>query len=163
MKPKTYGFLFTGLMVGSLVLAACGEKDAAHDHSMHGKDNEQYEASASMTEMPAFLAKYTDNTQTTYTLVREVKEELKMLNCYCGCMDYDNAHDSLFRCFIASEEEGEVTWTDHGAQCGICLEELKDTARLKSEGKSIEEIQKFIDDKYAPDGAPTSSEVHPVI
>lgn len=161
MKTKWYGTLFAGLVIGSLALSACGQKEAGHDHTMHGKESEQYEASASLIEMPEFLTKYTDNTQATYALVGQVKEELKMLNCYCGCMDYESAHDSLYRCFIASEETGEVTWTDHGAQCGICLEELRDTVELTSEGKSIEEIQTFIDDKYAPEGAPTSSEVHP--
>ncbi|MDO7905992.1 PCYCGC motif-containing (lipo)protein [Paenibacillus sp. JX-17] len=172
MKRRTYGFMITGVLAASLALAACSQgggdvsKTAAlsQDHyGMHGKDSEQYETTASAAQMPAFLAHYTDRTQASYKTVDSLKEVLKYINCYCGCMDYeDHAHDSLYRCFVAENTNGEIKWTDHGAQCGICLEELNEVNQLHAEGKSVQEIQKAIDAKFKGEGKKSSSEVHPI-
>ncbi|PAD78931.1 PCYCGC motif-containing (lipo)protein [Paenibacillus campinasensis] len=136
------------LAITGMLLAACGGKPSALEHH-HGAESERYETTASLTEMPTFLSSYTDNTQATYAAVGELEAILKEIKCYCGCMDEQHGyHDSLYRCFIAETADGEVTWTDHGAQCGICLTELQDAKRLNEEGKSLDEIKQFIDDKY---------------
>lgn len=134
-----------------LLLSGCGGKESALSHQ-HGADSEQYETTSSIDVMPKLLSVYTDNTQASYAAVGSVEEILKELKCYCGCMDNDKVHDSLHRCFIAEKNEDGVKWTDHGAQCGICLSELQDAKRLNEEGKSIEEIKTFIDNKYKGTG-----------
>lgn len=136
------------LAISGMLLAACDGKESALEHH-HGAASERYETTASITEMPTFLSSYTDNTQATYAAVGELEAILKEIKCYCGCMDGQHGyHDSLYRCFIAESNGDEVKWTDHGAQCGICLTELQDAKRLNDEGKSIQEIKQFIDDKY---------------
>lgn len=144
---RTRAILFT-FVISGMLLTACGGKESAAGHQ-HGADSERYETTASLTVMPEFLSNYTDNTQATYATVGELEDIIKEIKCYCGCMDEETGyHDSLHRCFIAENKDGEVKWTDHGAQCGICLTELQDAKRLHDEGKSVEEIKEFIDNKY---------------
>ncbi|MGM1046944.1 MAG: PCYCGC motif-containing (lipo)protein [Bacillota bacterium] len=143
---RAHSILITGL-VGMLLLSGCGGKPSASTHH-HGLDSEKYETTASVTVMPELLSVYTDNTQASYATVGDLEDILKELKCYCGCMDDGKLHDSLHRCFIAEKNDDGVKWTDHGAQCGICLSELQDAKRLKDEGKTIEEIKNFIDNKY---------------
>ncbi|NMO95357.1 PCYCGC motif-containing (lipo)protein [Paenibacillus lemnae] len=142
---KARAFAASG-MIAMVLLSGCG-KDSGSSHA-HGPDTETYETTASYKVMPELLSVYTDNTQATYAYVGELEAVLKELKCYCGCMDEDSLHDSLYRCFIAEKSEDGVKWTDHGAQCGICLSELQDAKRLNDEGKSIEEIKTYIDNKY---------------
>ncbi|WP_054958020.1 PCYCGC motif-containing (lipo)protein [Paenibacillus dakarensis] len=145
MKRAAY-LLITG-MIGILLLSGCGGKNSASSHE-HGLDSEKYETTSSITVMPKFLSVYTDNTQASYASVGEIEDILKDLKCYCGCMDNGKLHDSLHRCFIAEKNDDGVKWTDHGAQCGTCLSELQDAKRMNDEGKSMDEIRDFIDNKY---------------
>lgn len=145
---RSSSLLITG-MIGMLLLSGCGGKQSAMSSHDHGLDSERYETTSSVTVMPELLSVYTDNTQASYKAVGELEDILKELKCYCGCMDDDQKlHDSLHRCFIAEKNEDGVKWTDHGAQCGTCLSELQDAKRLNDEGKSVDEIRDFIDNKY---------------
>ncbi|MFB9327172.1 PCYCGC motif-containing (lipo)protein [Paenibacillus aurantiacus] len=130
------------------ILSACGggDKNGAH---LHG--TELVETTASYAAMPGFLKDYTDLTQSLYAQVGSATDIMKQINCYCGCMDDEGEqHDSLYRCYIMDAKEGEITWTNHSASCGICMQELQDIVKLKGEGKSVDEIRQFIDDKYKP-------------
>ncbi|TYP73778.1 PCYCGC motif-containing (lipo)protein [Paenibacillus methanolicus] len=133
------------------ILSACGgsKEDGAH---LHG--NELIETTASYQTMPGFLSDYTDLTQSLYAQVGGAADIMKQINCYCGCMDYEeDVHDSLYRCYIMDAKEGEITWTNHSASCGICMQELQDIVKLQGEGKNVDEIRTFIDDKYKPSTA----------
>lgn len=134
-------------LASALLLSGCGgDKETSHQHE--NGTYEQYETTASIDVMPKLLSVYTDHTQNLYAAVEDVENILKEVKCYCGCMDNSAIHDSLHRCFIAGQDEKGVKWTDHGAQCGTCLAELEDAKRLKDEGKSLQEIKDFIDNKY---------------
>lgn len=143
-------FPWFALLTASLILTAgCGNGGKA-GHIRHGSNGEKLET-VSVREMPSFLANYTDSTQNLYTQVENVADIMKEVYCYCGCMDYANdPHDSLYRCFVVEHTGEEVTWTSHGAECGICIEELRDILQLKKQGKPNEEIIQFIEDKYNP-------------
>lgn len=131
------------------ILTACGKASNNGTH-MHG--SETFETTESFDQPPAFLADYSNLTRTLYAEVGSVKDILKQINCYCGCMEEeDKMHDSLYRCYIAEEKDGKVTWTDHSAGCGICLEEVQDIVKLHKEGKSVDQIRQAIDDKFKPD------------
>ncbi|QCT03459.1 hypothetical protein E6C60_2747 [Paenibacillus algicola] len=135
-------------VLASLLLSGCaGAGKDNHDSDSHGAHSENYEITASYDIMPQLISVYTDNTQAAYGDVGALKEILKEMKCYCGCME-DNDHDSLLRCFVADEREEGIQWSDHGALCGICLSELQDVKRLHGEGKTVEEIRSFIDKKY---------------
>lgn len=73
-----------------------------------------------------------------YAAAKQCPEICAKLFCYCGC-DHVDGHGSLLDCFTCV----------HGADCQICQEEAVDALRLKQEGKSLGEIQKYIDKHYA--------------
>lgn len=74
-----------------------------------------------------------------YEAARKIPEVCCKLFCYCGC-DIQDDHTSLLECFVS----------DHSVSCSICLDEALQALRLKNEGKSITEIQKWIDHNFAP-------------
>lgn len=59
-----------------------------------------------------------------YTIAREIPETLAQVPCYCHC-DRSKGHKSLHSCFI----------DDHGANCGICMNEAMAAYKLKKEQK----------------------------
>jgi hypothetical protein len=73
-----------------------------------------------------------------YAAAKACPEICAKLFCYCGC-DHTDEHSSLLDCFTCV----------HGVDCEICQEEAIDALRLKTEGKSLAEIQKYIDYQYA--------------
>jgi len=58
------------------------------------------------------------------------------------------SHRSLYNCFIQNQESNGIYWTEHGANCGICLQELEDVIKLKKEEKSDDQIIEFINEAY---------------
>jgi len=139
----------TALLAGGLVLAACGGGGSkAGEPHRHG--NETWEKEASLKDMPSFLDDYSGRTRHLYSVVGKYEEVMKTVNCYCGCMDYEDAHDSLHRCYIAEHDETGVTWTDHSGQCGICTEELAKIEEWTKAGKTKEEIQQLIEQNFNP-------------
>lgn len=146
------GFILA--VMALLIVAGCGTDSgstgAAHNH--HGYDGERYETTVSHNKLPSFLKDFSRRTNDLYAEVGNYEELLRSLDCYCGCMTYDEVHDSLYRCYVASRDENGVTWTDHSTSCGICLGEFEDAIKLAKQGKSNEEIRQAIDDKYKPRG-----------
>ena len=139
---------FALLLLLFLVLSGCGSTRADHVHHSGLPDN--IETTADAHTLPSFLNNYTETTKQFYAQVPEIAHILQELNCYCGCMEYDVPHDSLFRCFIAGVDDNGVHWTDHGASCGICLMEVRDAIKMAAEGKSVDDIKQHIDATYGP-------------
>lgn len=145
------------MLAGFLIVAGCGsEKDSAggsgHDHGMT-TDGELHESTSGPDELPAFLLNHTNRTIDIYGDAHKYRDVLRHLNCYCGCMQANDPHDSLLRCFIVDVKgDGSVVWTDHGANCGICKMEVEDAVALAKQGKSVDEIRDAIDAKFKPAG-----------
>ena len=147
------GFIL--VVMGLILLAGCGKEDGGSEHSGHtgmDTDDERYETTASYKALPSFLVDYTDHTSDLYAAVGAHEDILKQLNCYCGCMTASPAHDSLYRCYVASRTEDGVEWTDHSANCGICKMELEEVIKLAKQGKSVDEIRAAVDAKFKPAG-----------
>ena len=148
------------MLAGFLIVAGCGSgKDASggsgHNHEGHvmTTDGELHETTSGPDELPAFLLNYANRTVDLYAKVYDYMHILQHLNCYCGCMEANDPHDSLLRCFLVDvHDDGAVTWTDHGANCGICMMELQDAVTFAKQGKSADEIRDAIDAKYKPAG-----------
>lgn len=158
MRIRKYRLLMLAmatLLLATAFLAGCTSNEQEHEdenlaqnHADHNPNYEQFETTDGPDVMPAFLAKYTDSTQELYTEVLKYEDILTKVKCYCGCMDYEDAHENLFRCYILDKNANGVTWTDHGAGCGLCMLELKEVKKLSDEGKSDQEIIDYIDGKY---------------
>jgi len=148
------------LLAAFLIVAGCGGgKDSAggsagsgHDHGMT-TEGDLLETTSGPDELPSFLLNYTNHTADLYAAAYQYREILRHINCYCGCMQLDNPHDSLLRCYIAEvRADGSIVWSDHSAACGICKMELEDVMVLAKQGKSTDEIRYAIDAKYKPAG-----------
>jgi hypothetical protein len=147
------------MLAGFMIVAGCGSDRAGHagggndhDHRMT-TEGELHETTSGPDELPAFLLNYANRTVDLYGDAHKYMHILQHLNCYCGCMEANDPHDSLFRCFIVDvKEDGSVIWTDHGANCGICMMELQEAVTLAKQGKSVDEIRDAIDAKFKPVG-----------
>ncbi|KIL36956.1 hypothetical protein SD71_04390 [Cohnella kolymensis] len=152
MKAKWLLALPASVLACGIALAACGGggSDAHGGPERHG--NENWEREASLAVMPSFLDKYASRTKHLYSIVGEYQDIMKSVNCYCGCMEYESdAHQSLLRCYVASQNADGVVWTDHSGHCGICTEELAKIEQWSKEGKTPDEIRQLIDDNFKPD------------
>lgn len=81
---------------------------------------------------------YVGQVKAGYAAAREIPEICAKLFCYCGC-DLTDCHGSLLDCFTS----------DHGVDCHICQEESILALKFHRKGKSLSDIQKFIDKRYA--------------
>ncbi|MFC5529172.1 PCYCGC motif-containing (lipo)protein [Cohnella yongneupensis] len=147
MKAKWLLALPTALLTCGIVLVACGS-GGSH---VHATNSETWEQEASLADMPSFIDNFSVRTKHLYAIVGQYEELMKTVNCYCGCMEYeDDPHVGLFRCYVASKTEDGVTWTNHSGLCGICTEELADIEKWSKEGKSDEEIRQLIEQNFNP-------------
>jgi hypothetical protein len=150
MNAKWLLALPAAVLACGIVLAACGGAgNDAHGPERHG--NENWEREASLAVMPSFLDKYASRTKHLYSIVGEYQDIMRLVNCYCGCMEYeDDPHQSLLRCYVAKQDADGVVWTDHSGQCGICTEELVKIEQWSKEGKTPDQIRQLIDDHFKP-------------
>lgn len=85
--------------------------------------------------MPA--SRYTGAAKRAYAAANADPALAKALFCYCGC-DKQKRHKSLIDCFRS----------DHGAHCGICMDEMIRAAGYKKQGLSNKAIAKKIDFEF---------------
>jgi len=85
-----------------------------------------------------------------YAFAQENMALFKKVTCYCGCQSPSSAgHTSLSDCFVDKiKDNGQIVYSEHGANCHICVNEATDTKQWFGEGKSYEQIAKSIDAKY---------------
>ena len=74
-----------------------------------------------------------------YKAAAEIPDVLAGVRFYCGC-DKSQGHRNLLDCFV----------DDHGATCNHCVNEALDAHALFMTGTPLEEVRKFIDNKYGP-------------
>lgn len=137
------------------LLAACGMADNDKNGAAHLHGSETWEETSSVTTLPGFLTNHTKLTAELYSEVHSHAHLLSGIPCYCGCMkgtEIDEPHDSLLRCYWAEHpaDDGSVIWTDHSTSCGICKKEMEEVIALSKQGKTADEILKYIDENYKP-------------
>ena len=136
----------------TIILGACGNTQEASERE--GDEHAQHvtgdlrEETASVDNLPQFLAAKSDDMKVLYQAAANHQELLENLPCYCGCGE-SAGHTSNYDCFVYdNKENGAVVWDDHGTRCGVCLEIAAESIIDYSEGKSIKEIRQTIDEKY---------------
>jgi len=115
------------------------------------------EETSSITELPHFLDDKDEHMQTLYLAAAQHQELLEHIPCYCGCGE-SAGHESNLHCFIGDSTDQAVTWDDHSTRCGLCLETAAESIILQNDGKTVQEIRSYIDEKYGegfPDPTPT--------
>jgi len=113
-----------------------------------------------MAEMPDFVQNAQPLVQQAYQYAVTNPDALKTVPCFCGCVNM--GHTSNLDCYIkATSADGKITFDNHAAFCGICVDITNDVMRLRTQGKSAREIRGFIDTKYGSSG-PSTNTVMPI-
>ncbi|MFC5558037.1 PCYCGC motif-containing (lipo)protein [Ureibacillus thermophilus] len=141
-----------------ILLIACNEESAQHEkkspmehheesHTQHNPLSGDLQELTAKEELPAFLKEKHETVSAVYKIALEYADVLEWIPCYCGCGE-SAGHRSSLNCFIAEIREDEVLWDDHGTRCQVCLEIAVESAKRAKDGKSIQEIRTYIDEKY---------------
>ncbi len=109
----------------------------------------------SMT-MPDFVRDAPAAVKEAYQYAAAHPDELEKYPCYCGCGKM--GHTSNRSCYIKEiAANGTITFDNHAAGCGICVDITKDVMRLKAEGQSSRQIRTYIDAQYSSYGPSTNT------
>lgn len=141
MTFKRWTFI-TVLVLLAAFLAACGST---------GSDT-----SAAAQAYPEYVQRASHTVQVAYQFAVEHPDMLTHQPCYCGCGAM--GHINNLGCFIQNiDEKGLITFDNHAAGCGICVDIALDVKRLSEEGKSQLEIRRYIDATYGSFGPSTDT------
>ena len=93
MQMKKY--LFSLLVIGSLVLSGCGaaekkqSSEPKEEHASHSQQGDIQETTKGIDTLPTFLDKLDPQMKEIYTVAGKNAELLNWIPCYCGCACYD--------------------------------------------------------------------------
>lgn len=113
--------------------------------------------------LPAFLATAAPRVREAYRYAAAHPHDLETVPCYCGCGSM--GHTSNLSCFIkdpgTTKDTGTnwetITFEQHAAGCGICVDIAQDVMRMKAEGKQPPAIRSAIDATYGSFGPSTDT------
>ena len=113
-------------------------------------------AMAPSSLLPDYVQSAPPKVQEAYRFAATNPDMLTHQPCYCGCGAM--GHTSNLSCFVADiDENGAITFDNHAAGCGICVDIAQDVMRLTRQGKSQLEIRQYIDATYAQFGPSTDT------
>ena len=106
-----------------------------HEYAVKGRVPSYHELQSELGNLPPTLPPeaFTGNKRLAYQVAKDIPETLAQLPCYCHC-DRSQNHKSLHSCFES----------EHGENCGICINEALMAQGLKRKGVSVVEIRKQI-------------------
>jgi hypothetical protein len=120
--------------------------------AMSGGGGEDSSATAQGPQFPAFVYE-SQTSRNAYQLAVDNRQLYSQMPCYCGCERLDMPHQSLDQCFFMADGSFE----QHAAYCTICADIAVDAARLQSEGKTVTEIRRLVDEKFGDMGPGTNT------
>jgi len=132
------------LIIVGLLATACGATQAP-----------AYEL-APASALPEFVRNEPPAVRDAYRFAIANPDELAKYPCYCGCGGM--GHTSNLSCYIRDiAPDGTVTFDNHAAGCGICVDITQDVMRLMNEGQSAPQIRAYIDARYSAFGPSTDT------
>jgi hypothetical protein len=132
------------LAITGLLLAACGTSKAP-----------AYELAPSST-LPEFVQNEPPAVRDAYRFAIANPDELAKYPCYCGCGAM--GHTSNLSCYISEVgADGQISFDNHAAGCGICVDITQDVMRLMNEGQSSQQIRAYVDAQYSAFGPSTNT------
>jgi hypothetical protein len=137
----TRPFLLPALLIGSLLLAACG---AGAQQSSKAK-------LAPVSALPKPMQDAPATVRTAYQFAVANPGALKNVPCYCGCGAI--GHTSNLACYIKEfDAGGKPVFDDHAMGCSLCVDIAQDVLEMTGEGKSPADIRQQIVDTYSKFG-----------
>ncbi len=106
--------------------------------------------------MPDFVMSAPPRVREAYQYAVDHPDDLAAVPCYCGCVNM--GHTSNLSCYVSGTgPDGTITFDDHAAGCGLCVDITQDVKRLRAEGKSLSEVRTTIDATYSSFGPGTNT------
>jgi hypothetical protein len=85
--------------------------------------------------------------QKAYRFAAANPDIMKSIPCYCGCDSL--GHTSNYDCYVSSvDENGWITFENHGLACSTCVDITQDVKQLLRDGKSPQEARAYVDATY---------------
>lgn len=129
------------ILLLSTFLGACGSSEP-----LHAGGNALM--MAPIKDLPREVQSAPVTVRQAYQFAVANPELLSEIPCYCGCGGM--GHGSNYACYVQEvSADGAVTFDGHALGCSICVDITQDTMRMLNEGKSLTEIQDFVDRTYA--------------
>jgi uncharacterized protein with PCYCGC motif len=106
-----------------------------HQYAATGRVPAYYTTAPDLAKLPPTLPPelFTGNQKLAYQAASEIPQTLAQLPCYCHC-DRSQNHKSLHSCFES----------EHGENCGICINEALLAYNLQKQRVPVNEIRKEI-------------------
>jgi hypothetical protein len=146
------------LLIAAIIVVSSGSKDQApvaresapvserasqppqeqihtHEYAATGRVPAYYATVPDLAKLTPTLSPelFTGNQKLAYKAAKEIPQTLAQLPCYCHC-DRSQNHKSLHSCFES----------EHGENCGICINEALMAHNLQKQGVAVSEIRKKI-------------------
>jgi hypothetical protein len=115
---------------------------------------EQNVSMAPLEELPPLVQSAPVSVLEAYQYAVANPDILSQIPCYCGCGGME--HTSNYSCFVDEvQADGTITFDTHALGCSICVDIAQDTMRLHVQGRDVDEIFTYVDNKFAQFGPPT--------
>lgn len=138
---KRLFFLLLTLLIGAVLLAACGASGSAANKVQL----------APVSALPKPIQNAPATVRTAYQFAVANPDALANVPCYCGCGVI--GHKSNLACYIKEfSADGKPIFDDHALGCSICVDIAADVMKMTAEGKSATEIRRQIVDTYSKFG-----------
>ncbi len=112
---------------------------------------------APVDSLPDEVQSAPESVREAYQFAVANPEVIKQFPCYCGCVGM--GHTSNYSCYVADEkDDGTLVFETHALGCSICVDITQDVMRMLDQGKSIPEIQAYVDQTYSRFGPPTTGQ-----
>ena len=103
-----------------------------HEYAVTGRVPAYYTTAPDVATLPPTLSPelFNGNERLAYQVAKDIPQVLAELPCYCHC-DRGHNHKSLHSCFES----------EHGENCGICINEALMARSLHKQGMTASEIR----------------------
>ena len=99
-------------------------------------------------------------TKAAYAFAARHPDVLRHVPCFCGCERNGHGHNE--DCFISRRNaDGSPEWNPHGIGCGICIDVAVAAMQMHSNGASVADIRRAIDQKYKSEYPTSTPTPHP--
>jgi hypothetical protein len=117
-------------------------------------------ANAAWEKRPDYVRRADERTKAAYAYALERPDVIEWLPCYCGCAPL--GHRSNLDCFYQPREKGmPVTFEQHGAYCGVCIDTALMAKEMIAQGKSLLQVRLSVDREFSHLAPGTPTELPP--
>lgn len=130
--------LFLASIAGFYLVSTKPVESQVLGETVQSAPQDQYDVEAFIKEHGA-----TGDVAEAYRFAKENPQQvLEKVHCYCGCIK--QGHEDNLDCFI--NEDGSFNLM--GLNCGLCVKTALTAKQMLSEGKTVEEIDQYVDQKW---------------